>query len=188
MSDIDTSSQSPLPSPRWAVSVRAVAGAVAGSLLLMTPAAAAVWATYLFRGPLQDFSATTAEPFDGARAKVKLQTGSTASRVTLAVRGIDPTTAGIRYGAHLHVGPCVAGNGAAALGHYNVSTAVPAVINAQTEVWLDFTVSSDGEGRAVALVPFVPVASQRSVVIHALPTNPVTGAAGARLACLPVEW
>lgn len=174
--------------PRRSFSLRTVLGVVLGSLTLMTPAAAAVWSTYLFEGPLEDFSAATAEPFDGAEATVNLQSTSTASRVTLAVRGIDPTKAGIQYGAHLHVGPCVSGDAAAALGHYNVSTAVPAVVSAKTEVWLDFTVTGDGEGRAVARVPFVPAPSQRSVVIHALPTNRVTGAAGARLACLPVEW
>ena len=167
--------------------MRLAVAAVAGSLILMTPAAAAVWATYLFRGPLQDLSATSAL-FDGARAKVLLQTSSDSSRVVLAVKGIDPTLAGNRYGAHLHIGPCVAGNAAAAMGHYNVSTADPVVISAQTEVWLDFTVDTDGEGRAVARVPFVPVAAARSVVVHALQTAPVTGIAGPRLACLPVEW
>jgi Cu/Zn superoxide dismutase len=168
--------------------VRLAVAAAAGSLILTTPAAAAVWATYLFEGPLRDFSAATTEPFDGAEATVELQSTSTASQITLAVRGIDPTKAGHRYGAHLHIGPCVAGNAAAALGHYNVSSEVPAEINRKTEVWLDFTVTGAGEGRAVARVPFVPAPSQRSVVIHALPTDRLTGAAGTRLACLPVEW
>jgi len=187
MSDIDTttSNASPLKGSR---SIRSLLGAIAVSLALVAPAAAAGCVTYLFRGHLQDLSSTTTDPFDGAKAKVKLQTGTNASRVSLEVRGIDPATAGTLYGAHLHIGPCEGGNGAAALGHYNVSTSVPPVISAQTEVWLDFTVSGHGVGRSVARVPFVPVAGQRSVVIHALPTDPVTGAAGARLACLPVVW
>jgi Cu/Zn superoxide dismutase len=187
MSHADTTTPS-RTSRSWRSSpIRTLIASVAGSLLLMAPAAAAVWSTYLFRGPVQDLS-TTAAAFDGARAKVQLQTDGDSTRMALVVRGIDPSLAGGRYGAHLHVGPCVAGDGAAALGHYNVSTADPVVISDQTEVWLDFTVTADGEGRSGARVPFVPVPDDRSVVIHALPTNPVTGAAGARLACLPVEW
>lgn len=187
MSDIETTSTSPSRSVHGR-SMKSAIGTLAISLALIAPAAAAGCVVYLFRGPLQDLSSATSDPFDDAKAKVKLVSGSASSRVSLEVRGIDPATAGMRYGAHLHVGTCEAGNGAAALGHYNVSTAVPAVINAQTEVWLDFTVTPSGVGRSVARVPFVPVAGERSVVIHALPTDPVTGAAGARLACLPVVW
>lgn len=94
------------------------------------------------------------------------------------------------YGAHLHVGPCVAGDGAAAGPHSNQSVVdgvVPQVVDATTEVWLDFTVRPNGSARSVAVVPFVPTSGTRSIVIHAMPTDPA-GAAGARLACLPVVW
>ena len=43
-------------------------------------------------------------------------------------------------------------------------------------------------GTATASVPFIPLEGDRSVVIHALATDHHTGLAGARLACLPVQW
>ena len=94
------------------------------------------------------------------------------------------------FGAHLHLGPCVAGNGAAALAHYNTDVlagVTPPEISEDTEVWLDFTVD-DGAGTATASVPFVPLPGTRSVVVHAMETDHETGGAGARLACVPVVW
>jgi Cu/Zn superoxide dismutase len=105
----------------------------------------------------------------------------------LRVKGIDPAAAGHVYGAHLHVGPCVAGDGAAAGPHYNASTTTPPVVSDQTEVWLDFTATADGTGAADTTVPFLPTPGTRSVVIHAESTAP-NGTAGPRLVCLPVVW
>ena len=64
----------------------------------------------------------------------------------------------------------------------------PITISAQTEVWLDVTIDETGDATAVSHVPFAVVPGQRSVVIHAVATDPDTGLAGPRLACLPVEW
>lgn len=150
-----------------------------------TPAPAAP--AEVFRGPLVDLSAATADPFGDASAHVVMAQTANGTLFHLRVKGIDPTVAGTEYGAHLHSGPCVEGNGAAALGHYNVSTAVPPVVNDQTEVWLDFTVTEDGTGASDTTVPFLPAPGERAVVIHAEATSP-TGAAGARLVCLPVVW
>jgi hypothetical protein len=61
------------------------------------------------------------------------------------------------------------------------------VVSPETEVWLDLTLDRHGRGRSVAVVPFVPEPGTRSVVLHAMPTDP-SGAAGPRLACLPVVW
>jgi hypothetical protein len=61
------------------------------------------------------------------------------------------------------------------------------VVNNQTEVWLDFTATGGGTGQAVAHLPWEPDSGQHSGVIHELPTA-ANGTAGARLACLPVEW
>ena len=104
----------------------------------------------------------------------------------LTVKGIDLSAAGRRYGAHLHSGPCVPGDGTAAGPHYN--SADPPIVDDDHEVWLDFTVSAKGIGRSSAAVGFAPVHGTRSVVVHELVTDPATGLAGPRLACFPVVW
>jgi len=141
-------------------------------------------------GPLSDLDPTATGPFDGASAAVRISLlPHGGSRTLLLVRGIDGAE-GQTFGAHLHAGPCVAGQPAAALGHYNTDVlagVVPPEISDRTEIWLDFTVDDEG-GRATASVPFVPQPGTRSVVIHAAATDHHTGTAGARLACLPVVW
>ncbi|MEO5608088.1 MAG: hypothetical protein ABIQ61_08765 [Ornithinibacter sp.] len=140
-------------------------------------------------GPLVDLQPASAGPFDGARASVQIVASAHGSHTVLRVTGIDPAVGGQTFGAHLHVGPCVAGNGAAAGAHYNtdvIAGALPVEISAATEVWLDLSVDG-GAATSTASVPFVPLPGTRAVVIHALPTDG-TGAAGARLACLPVVW
>ena len=80
--------------------------------------------------------------------------------------GTDPTTSG---------------------GHYQHSGATGPL--AEREVWLDVTSDERGRGVATATVPwaFAP-GTAGSVVIHALPTNATTGAAGARLTCTSVAF
>ncbi len=160
--------------------------AVAATLLL-APLTASAAPAQVFRGDLVDLSASTADPFGNASAHLVVTPTGKGTTFHLRVKGIDPAVAGEAYGAHLHVGPCVAGNGAAAGPHYNVSTASPAVVSDQTEVWLDFTVTTDGTGAGDATVPFVPAPGDRAVVVHAEATAP-NGTAGARLVCLPVSW
>lgn len=140
-------------------------------------------------GPLTDLKPAAAGPFDGASAAVQIVSSGGASHTVLRVRGVEGAD-GQTFGAHLHVGPCVAGNGAAAGPHYNSDVLAGAEkprVGEETEVWLDVTID-DGSGTATASVPFVPVPGDHSVVIHALETNHETGLAGDRLACLPVEW
>ncbi len=66
-------------------------------------------------GTLSDLQIAAAGPFDGATAAVQIVSSGTSSHTVLRVRGIDGAE-GQTFGAHLHLGPCVAGNGAAALG------------------------------------------------------------------------
>ena len=127
---------------------------------------------------------------DGAAASATMVSlGSTL--VYLKVHDVNTGAAGQRFGAHLHEGPCVTGNGVAALGHYNVENLAglsPYEISPDTEVWLDFEVNAEGQGRSTTTVPFVPTAGTRSIVIHASPTmdsGAGVGTAGARIACLP---
>ncbi len=106
----------------------------------------------------------------------------------LVITGLDPSSAGKTYGAHVHSGPCVGGQPAAAGPHYNIEgpTGPP---DPDHEVWLDFTVLPGGVAYSQTAVPFViPSGAAQSVVIHEKATDPNTGAAGARLACLPVPF
>lgn len=134
------------------------------------------------RVALSDLSPSTIDPTDGALARARVRDDEDRTVVTLDVRGL--TDPGAVHGAHVHTGPCVAGDGAAAGPHFNAGGG----ISDQTEVWLDFEVRESGHGKAKARVTFViPPGGAQSIVIHAAPTNPATGAAGARLACLPLE-
>lgn len=166
--------------------------AVVGGAVMLVMAAPVAWgaAALVTRGPLADLQPAVSSPFDSARAQVALTRQGDKTTTVLTVHGIGAAALGHTYGAHLHEGVCRAGDGAAALGHYNHTKeqGLPVVIDAATEIWLDFTVVGAGEGRAVSHVPFAPTPAARSVVIHAQPTDPITGTAGARLACLPVQW
>ncbi len=134
--------------------------------------------------PLTDLS-SDANATDGASAQVyAVAPGNGSTYVYLVLTGMDPASAGTTYGAHVHVGQCQAGNGAAAGPHYN--TGGPA--SPQTEVWLDFTVLPGGIAIGQTVVPFeIPAGGAGAVVVHALPTAP-GGAAGARIACIPVQF
>jgi hypothetical protein len=140
------------------------------------------WAYY--RGELTDLSLNTDDVFDDASATAAMIGMEDSSFFRLQIAGIDKSAAGQEYPAHLHQGPCEAGNGAAAGPHYNTNSmaGLPPVVSAETEVWLDFDVDSVGNARVTSNVPFIPLPEVRSIVIHGQP------AAGApRLACLPLD-
>lgn len=158
---------------------------VAGS----SPAHAAAVERHAFAGRLVDLQPGQDGVFDGATAKVLIRSRGDVTRFNFRVYGVDWSAAGTTYGVHLHVGPCVAGNGAAAGPHYNTSALagdVPPVVDTSTEVWLDTTVRGHGRGQSHARVPFVPEPGERSIVIHEMATK-ADGTAGARLACLPLR-
>lgn len=168
-----------------------MAGAAGLAVVLAAAPAGAAVTSITSVGPLQDLSEATVDPTDGARAVVKSRSTSNGTTVRMALRGLDTEFAGFKYGAHIHVGPCVAGDGAAAGPHYN-STGLPGtpgrVVNEETEVWLDFTIDRKGRASAKAKVSFViPEGGAGALVVHASPTLP-DGNAGARLACLPVQF
>ena len=141
-------------------------------------------------GPLRDFQPATSNPTDDAQARLFAVPTGDSTVFFLFVYGLDPSTAGTTFGAHIHTGPCVPGNGAAAGPHYN--TTGGAVITPETEVWLDFTVLPGGIAYAQTTVPFViEPGTANSLVVHQLATQPGgsnPGFAGARLACLPVDF
>jgi Cu/Zn superoxide dismutase len=167
----------------------AAATALAGGLLAGVGSGTAVADTAPFvqaSGALSDLAPSTANVTDGASADLWAIAGGGYSTFVVFLTGLDPAAAGSTYGAHIHTGTCVAGNGAAAGPHYNTGgTPSP-----DTEVWLDFTVLPGGYGVAVASVPFmIPSGAAHAMVVHAEPTQAdggSPGAAGARMACLPV--
>lgn len=122
--------------------------------------------------------------YEQIRTQVHAWSSAGMTRVRLMVTGLP---AGRTFGAHVHTGSSGA-DPIASGGHYQHSTD-PSVPLAEREVWLDVTSDANGRGVATTTVPwaFAP-GSAGSVVIHALPTNTTTGAAGARLACTSVEF
>jgi Cu-Zn family superoxide dismutase len=140
-------------------------------------------------GRLTDFAPSAANATDGASAELWAVQTDGGSTYFLYVSDLDPAAEGTTYGVHIHVGPCVAGTGAAAGPHYNSDGSTP---TRENEVWLDFTVLPGGYGYASAFVPFtIEPGNARSMVIHLEPTQdggPTPGAAGGRQACLPVDF
>ena len=110
--------------------------------------------------------------------------GDGTSAVTLELRGLQPFRT---YGAHAHVGACTEAPGGAG-GHWHFPDAGGPL--EEREIWLDVTTDEQGYAKAVALRGHDIPAGDRpmSVVLHALPTDQSTGAAGGRLACVSVPF
>ncbi len=175
----------------------AAIAAAALAMALASPTVASGYAGSDDQGPtlrvssqLRDLRPTIADPTDGARSELRVTVDDASATFRLTLRGLDRAAAGHTFGAHLHLGTCVAGDGAAALAHYNtdvIDGVTPVRTNPDTEVWLDFTVTDEGTALARATVSFAPAAGNHSIVIHRDATAS-TGVAGPRLACLPVAW
>ncbi len=151
--------------------------------------AAAVGAAFAAGGSARsvgpDYAYGSANPFAAASAAVHVvNTGTGETTVTLDVHGAD-APAGQRFGAHVHQSPCGA-SGLDAGAHYQHAGATGSL--EAIEVWLDFTVNEGGNGHSSATRPWsLDETSPRSVIIHAMPTAPDTGVAGARLACIDLD-
>jgi Cu-Zn family superoxide dismutase len=166
---------------RASFSARLIGGAFV-SLALLGGGVAAAAAVARSSGPDAVYGPNA---FDDATARVHIQhEGDGATFVTLHVKGVD-APAGQRFGAHVHQLPC-GPSGADAGAHYQHAGAVGSL--EQREVWLDVTVNAAGNGHSSARRPWtLDESSPRSVIIHALPTDAGTGAAGARLACIDLD-
>ena len=137
-----------------------------------------------FKGDLTDLRGVS-EATDGAWAVATATVQNGRTIVRLNVKDLGAIGVGRTFGAYVHIGPCAAGVGAAALGHYHTGLTGPI---AENEVWLDFTVTNGRTGHAVAIAAFeIPAGAAQSVVIHESPTRP-DGAADGRVACLPLEF
>ena len=120
--------------------------------------------------------------YAGVRTQVHAWARDGGTDVRLMAGGLP---ANRTFGAHVHVAPCGT-DPLASGGHYQHGTTGTL---AQREVWLDFTTDADGRGVGVTHIPWLIAAGTAgSVVIHANPTNPTTGAAGARLVCTDVPF
>jgi Cu/Zn superoxide dismutase len=144
--------------------------------------------------------------FDGATATFRVRLTPAVSTFKLTLSGVAPEAAGAEFGAHLHTDECdptdfgdpladpVIKPGLKAGPHYNHTRILgdPIIISPKTEVWFDIVSDENGTTSYQAAVPFVPVdEGTMSVVIHLLSTNPATGGAGDRQACVPLnvsEW
>ena len=126
-----------------------------------------------------------ASAFTNASAAVHVvNTGDGSTHVTLHITGVDGS-AGQTFGAHVHRNPC-GPLGSDAGAHYQHAGASGSLED--REVWLDFTVNPAGNAHSEAVRPWLLDESlPRSVIIHALPTAPDTGVAGARLACIDLD-
>ena len=127
------------------------------------------WGRYT--GELTDFTTTKPDVFKGARASAIMIGMDGTSLFRLRVSGV--AAKGGAYAVHLHQGKCVADDWSAAGPHYNVT-------------WDPIDVDSHGNAQSTATVSFIPE-GERSIVLHGLPTDPQTGIAGPRLACLPLD-
>jgi hypothetical protein len=137
---------------------------------------------------LRDLQPGRVDPLDGATAGLTVVEHDGTTSFTFRLQHVQKTASERVFGAHLHTGRCVAGDGAVAGPHYNADVeagdSTPEV-STRTEAWLDFQVNAGGSGHALVTVPFEVEPGVRSVVVHARPTA-ADGTAGDRLACVPV--
>jgi Cu-Zn family superoxide dismutase len=117
-------------------------------------------------------------------------TGTSKMRLQLTVSGMPQNKT---YGAHLHKLPC--DDAMKGGGHYenkpppaNATANDRAYANPTNEAWVDFITDINGKGTGLAVVDWVPRRGEaKAIVIHAMPTVE-GGTAGAKLACLPIEF
>jgi Cu-Zn family superoxide dismutase len=162
---------------------------LAAGVVTLTAPSGASGAAVSVAGPLTVYAGPNAAT--GVSAAVhETVTGNGKTIVTLHLSGFGPAAEGQTFGAHAHVNPCGSAVGDAGP-HYTHPAAAPTLED--RELWLDFTVNPGGEAHAKAtrdwtIVPTTPAPyGARSVIIHALPTNPL-GVAGTRLACIDVPF
>ncbi len=158
------------------------AAAVLGTMGVASSASGLGWSSVRSSGP--DYVYGEANPFASSTAVVHVVKVAGKTRVALRVHGAD-APAGQVFGAHVHQSPCGA-SGIDAGGHYQQPDVEGSIED--KEVWLDFAVNAAGNGLSRATRPWLlDETTPRSVIIHAMPTAPDTGAAGDRLVCIDLD-
>jgi hypothetical protein len=168
---------------------KAALGGLAGCALILGATQAAIgeskFVVYGW-GPGEVIDLRPAEPtgpLDGASATLRIiESPDEGTGFRLRVGGIDPSSEGHDFGAHLHIGSCA--SLASTLGHYG-DPDLPFPAN---EVWFDLVPDEEGVANDETWVPFVPVDSLAgmSIVIHresaALPVS-----LSQKEVCVPVD-
>ena len=114
---------------------------------------------------------------------------TTLTIVVLDVKNMPAIAQSHVLGAHVHSGACATDPAASGGHHQNPAVTDPSVSVSAKEVWLDLNVDGVGRATSIALIDWRLRKGQAgSVVIHALPTNATTGAAGARVLCTTVPF
>ncbi|XVQ12797.1 hypothetical protein ACQP1W_09640 [Spirillospora sp. CA-255316] len=177
-----------MPTKRRAALRRAaVASAAAGMALglLAAPAAACPkhrHAVTKVKGPTYTYH----RGYSKVKEVVTVRSVRGRTVVHLYVSGFPRSAAGKRFGAHVHRDRC--GPKPAQSGPHYQRRAKPSTPLRFKEIWLDVRIDRNGRGRSRAVVPWRVAKGQRSVVIHAKPTNYRTGDAGARILCTTVPF
>ncbi|WP_344085539.1 hypothetical protein [Luedemannella helvata] len=139
----------------------------------------------LVRGPTYVYN----RAYAGARTTVAAYAGRGGrATVVFVVTGMPRSTWGRRFGVHVHTNRC--GRDPAAAGpHYANPRAPRGATLAEREIWLDVRVLPGGIGvsRHTSTYPLPSDIQANSVVLHAQPTNTVTGDAGARVLCTTIS-
>ncbi|RKS71832.1 Cu-Zn family superoxide dismutase [Actinomadura pelletieri DSM 43383] len=128
------------------------------------------------------------QAFKDVKTKITAQRTKDTTSVLLQASGFPAEAAGKTFGVHVHVNPC-GPKGEDAGPHYMNPDGSHDLPMEQMEIWLDVTVAKDGTGHSGDTVPWrVAKKAAGSVIIHALPTDPATGGAGARNICTTVPF
>ncbi|MET1003539.1 MAG: superoxide dismutase family protein [Acidimicrobiia bacterium] len=166
---------------------RILVGAVlaAGALTVAAPAIADPSHMLRADGPTNVHDASLADVNIDVRV---VNTGDGRTIVKLRAHGFPEAMEGKTLGAHVHMRPCGA-DPLASGGHYQNPNAPAGTPLHEREIWLDLDVNDSGRATSHADAPWtIAPGGAGSVVIHALPTNGDTGAAGPRLLCTNVPF
>jgi len=144
----------------------AAAAALATLLVTAAPAFGAGSGATVTNASGPDYVYGSGNPFANAHVEIHgVQSANGTTSVTLNVSGIDPAVAGQTFPAHVHINACGT-DPVAAGGHYKSDPSVTTPVESN-EIWLDFTVTDGGTGRARAERPWAFTSSAQAVVIHA---------------------
>lgn len=110
--------------------------------------------------------------------------------ITLEVANLPPMA---QFGSHLHKLDCATEKAGGHYQHTPAPTAEEAATapfaNTMNEVWLDFATDAAGVGKNTVSVNWAVRATEaKSIIIHEKITDPMTGKAGARYACIAMPF